>query len=128
MWLETIIKGNLMKLSLTAKFAPASDVMEMTEQLWVEAFEDELGRADEALDAPRIEAAFRQAKRKIANWPAPSEVIGLMGPRTTQPLRVSHAPEPTPLGFKAFEICSRIANGEITKEEGNRLMEEERHE
>ena len=126
MWLDTLIEDGLGRLTLLLKYAPNSEVLPMTTTLWIEAFTRSIGRIDEELDTSRIIKAFELAEERFEDWPSPAQVIKLMGPRAMQPLRLHHAPEPTPLGFRAFEICSQIANGEITKEEGNRLMEEER--
>ena len=123
MWLKQIIETNLMKLTLLLKYAPNSDVLPMTTELWIDAFNRSIGRIDEGLDAKRINKAFERAQEKFIDWPSPKQVIELM-PRRPEAERLTHNPVANDIGKRYLQICGQVIAGDITKSEANKLYAE----
>ncbi len=93
-WIRREIADGLQALlSLRLKNTPAEDMIELTADIWVQAFSVKLGSwAVEELDAPRIREAFRQTFAKIREWPAPLDVIEKL-PLRPEPRQL---PQPEP--------------------------------
>lgn len=90
---EEVGNGLQALLSLRLKNTPAEDMIELTADIWVQAFGVKLGSwAIEERDAPRIREAFRKAFPRIRDWPAPLDVIEQLPPRP-EPRQL---PEPEP--------------------------------
>jgi len=79
-WVREVVGDGLSALlALRLKNTPAEDMIELTADIWVQAFRQ---RAFiEEVDAPRIREAFRRIFPRIREWPAPLDVIELMPPR-----------------------------------------------
>ncbi len=123
MWLKQIIETNLMKLTLLLKYAPNSDVLPMTTELWIDAFSRSIGHIDEGLDTSRINKAFERAQERFIDWPSPAQVIELM-PRRPEAQRISYdPPADAHAARKAFSVCQDVIAGKITIEEANSLLE-----
>ena len=126
MWLETIIKTNLMKLALLLKYAPNSEVLPMTTELWIDAFNSALGRNDESLDAARVDKAFMLARERFVDWPAPAQIIELM-PRRPEVRRLDyeprhHEPKGEHLAIKDSGSLSEMLDALLTTTEPDEEM------
>lgn len=90
---EEVGNGLQALLSLRLKNTPAEDMIELTADIWVQAFSETLGSwAVEELDAHRIREGFRKAFPKIREWPAPIDIIEQM-PKRSEPRQLP-GPEP----------------------------------
>jgi len=93
-WLVNEVADGLAALmALRLRNAPAEDTIELTADIWEQAFMRRLGVAVEPLDAPRIAEGFRRIFPTVTEWPAPAQVMGLMPGRPPQ--KQLPAPEPT---------------------------------
>jgi hypothetical protein len=83
-WVRAEVANGLQALlSLRLRNAPAEDMIELTADIWAQAF---AARASvESLDAPRIREGFRRIFPRVREWPAPAEVLEKMPDRPPQP-------------------------------------------
>lgn len=82
-WIRAEIANGLQALlSLRLKNTPAEDMIELTADIWVQAFLHRLGTSTiECIDGPRIREGFRRIFGQIREWPAPIDVIERMPAR-----------------------------------------------
>jgi hypothetical protein len=92
-WLRRELAHGLQALlALRLKNAPAEDMVELTADIWLQAFTRRMGIAVEELDAPRIAEGFRRLFPVAREWPAPADVLGMMPGRPPQ----KRLPAPVP--------------------------------
>lgn len=83
-WIRREIANGLQALlSLRLDNTPAEDMIELTADIWVQAFAQRC--RSESVDAPRIRAGFRETFPRIRKWPVPADVLERMPPRPDPP-------------------------------------------
>ena len=99
-------------------------MLQLTRNTWISAFMTALGRADEEIDTPRIQQAFKEALVILKEWPSPAQIIELM-PRRPEPKRILYDPPADPARAQsAFAIAIALAGGEISKDEADRQLKQ----
>lgn len=99
---EAVGDGLEALLALRLKNAPAEDMIELTADIWVQAFSQRCFYPGD--DAPRIREAFRRIFPKIREWPAPIDVITLMPSRPER----AKLPAPKPSATEHAENVARV--------------------
>ena len=95
-WLKVLITKNIqLLLLLNLDFCPNHKDIDRVRDIWVYAFKKSIGRIDEGLDAPRIQAAFTESFHTLEKWPAPATIINMM-PRRPEVKRIEqqHCEDP----------------------------------
>ena len=103
-------------------YSPSDQMFPATVGAWVEDLELGIGLINQELDEHRIVEAFKIVKPTLEAWPPPSKVISHL-PRRPEVQKLHHAPEPTKEGLQYLAILDRILKQEITREEGQQLMD-----
>lgn len=93
-WIHNEILDGLSRLlCLGLDRTPASDLIEGTALMWVDALTD--GKVwDQAMDAPRFRKAFVKLSQIRRQWPAPADFMEVIPPReqlaiTKQPIKAN---------------------------------------
>ncbi|MEX0745298.1 MAG: hypothetical protein WD118_06820 [Phycisphaeraceae bacterium] len=92
--------------------APGHETIEYTEQVWVDVLWSASIGWDEALDAPRLNAAFRRLARQADRWPAPRSLLELL------PSRAERQRLPKPKMSEAEMARNRARLAELMAELG----------
>ena len=123
-WLKKVITEQLsILIALSLPYRPSDEMFPITVKVWIETFGTALGRADQSLDEPRIRAAFKEARTKLTKWPAPFQILELL-PRRPEVKKIHYDPPADPdLSKLAFQVASMVAQGEITTEDGLKLLQ-----
>ncbi|MEO1766771.1 hypothetical protein [Thiobacter aerophilum] len=85
-WLLAEVAGGIQRLLvLRLDGCPPADAVEAMALAWADALLVRGGAWDEALDAPRIRAAFRSLAAHVQRWPAPADIWAHLPERPRQP-------------------------------------------
>lgn len=85
-WLVAVVAEGIQRLLvLRLEGCPPADAVEAVALAWVDALLVRGGHWDEALDAPRIRAAFRWLAAHAERWPAPAAIWQHMPARAEPP-------------------------------------------
>ncbi|MCI1193397.1 hypothetical protein MOJ79_16305 [Calidifontimicrobium sp. SYSU G02091] len=94
-WLVAEVAEGIQRLLvLRLEGCPPADAVEAVALAWADAIVMRGGLWDEALDAPRLRAAFRHLAAHVTRWPAPSELWQHMPARPQPPALDRPAPAP----------------------------------
>jgi hypothetical protein len=94
-WLGEIVKVRMERLRLlNMDGQPLGRSMGEVVRIWAQILAARLPMADEALDGPRIHAAFDVLERTCDRWPQPANLLAALPARPEQPKLPP--PEPTP--------------------------------
>ena len=109
-WFREAIGDGLQRL-LVLRFdnAPALDFLDLTAGVWVDSLAGgdwdaalNIRYWDEALDGPRIAAAFMAMARTRSTWPAPRDLLNALPPRPPR-ARPAGMSLPKPWGTQRLE-------------------------
>ncbi|WP_162910159.1 hypothetical protein [Azohydromonas sediminis] len=94
-WLVAEVADGIQRLLvLRLEGCPPADAVEAVAIAWADAIVMRGGLWDEALDAPRLRAAFRALAAHVTRWPAPAELWQHMPARPKPPALERPAPAP----------------------------------
>jgi len=94
-WMGEIVKARMERLRLLNQDGqPLGRSMGEVVRIWAQVLAARLPMADEALDAPRIHAAFDMLERTRDRWPQPANLLAALPARPDPP--ILPPPELTP--------------------------------
>jgi hypothetical protein len=107
-WMGEIVKARMERLRLmNLDGQPLGRSMGEVVRIWAQILAARLPMADEALDGPRIHAAFDTLERTCDRWPQPANLLAAL------PARPEHPKLPPPAPTSEQQAMEKAAIAEL---------------